>query len=115
MGSASSRWSGHWIGHQPRRVAETPDDFLTGGEANHEFSRSMFRRTFDLDTVPAEAPARITADSPPSSGFCAGSQFTTQYNLLFATILLVTIPPLIMFIFFNRKIVGGMAAGSVKG
>jgi raffinose/stachyose/melibiose transport system permease protein len=43
------------------------------------------------------------------------SQFTTQYGLLFATILLVTIPPLIMFIFFNRKIVEGMAAGSVKG
>ena len=43
------------------------------------------------------------------------SQFTTQYNLLFATILLVTVPPLIMFIFFNRKIVAGMAAGSVKG
>jgi raffinose/stachyose/melibiose transport system permease protein len=43
------------------------------------------------------------------------SQFLTQYHLLFATILLVTIPPLIMFIFFNRKIVEGMAAGSVKG
>ena len=43
------------------------------------------------------------------------SQFSTQYNLLFAAILLVTIPPLIMFIFFNRKIVEGMAAGSVKG
>jgi raffinose/stachyose/melibiose transport system permease protein len=43
------------------------------------------------------------------------SQFTTQYHLLFATILLVTIPPLVMFIFFNRKIVEGMAAGSVKG
>ena len=43
------------------------------------------------------------------------SQFSTQYNLLFATILLVTIPPLVMFIFFNRKIVEGMAAGSVKG
>lgn len=43
------------------------------------------------------------------------SQFVTQYNLLFANILLVTVPPLIMFIFFNRKIVEGMAAGSVKG
>jgi raffinose/stachyose/melibiose transport system permease protein len=43
------------------------------------------------------------------------SQFTTQYNLLFANILVVTIPALIMFIFFNRKIVEGMAAGSVKG
>lgn len=43
------------------------------------------------------------------------SQFLTQYHLLFATILLVTLPPLVMFIFFNRKIVEGMAAGSVKG
>jgi raffinose/stachyose/melibiose transport system permease protein len=43
------------------------------------------------------------------------SQFVTQYNLLFANILLVMVPALIMFIFFNRKIVEGMAAGSVKG
>jgi raffinose/stachyose/melibiose transport system permease protein len=43
------------------------------------------------------------------------SQFISQYNLLFANILLVVIPPLIMFMFFNRKIVAGMAAGSVKG
>jgi raffinose/stachyose/melibiose transport system permease protein len=47
--------------------------------------------------------------------FTFKSQFTTQYNLLFANILLVAIPALIMFIFFNRKIVEGMAAGSVKG
>ena len=39
----------------------------------------------------------------------------TQLVHLFAAILLVTIPPFIMFIFFNRKIVAGMAAGSVKG
>jgi raffinose/stachyose/melibiose transport system permease protein len=43
------------------------------------------------------------------------SQFSTQYNLLFMDIVLVTIPPLIMFIFFNRKIVSGMTAGAVKG
>lgn len=42
------------------------------------------------------------------------SQFTTQYNLLFMNILLITIPPLVMFIFFNRQIVAGMA-GAVKG
>ena len=29
--------------------------------------------------------------------------------------LLVTIPPLIVFIFFNRQIVAGMTAGAVKG
>jgi raffinose/stachyose/melibiose transport system permease protein len=43
------------------------------------------------------------------------SQFTTQYNLLFMNILLITIPPLIMFLFFNRQIVAGMTAGAVKG
>jgi raffinose/stachyose/melibiose transport system permease protein len=43
------------------------------------------------------------------------SQFSTQYNLLFMNIVLVTVPPLIMFIFFNRKIVSGMTAGAVKG
>jgi len=43
------------------------------------------------------------------------SQYNTQYNLLFADILLITIPPLIMFIFFNRKIVSGLTAGAIKG
>jgi len=43
------------------------------------------------------------------------SQFTSQYNLLFMDILLITIPPLIMFLFFNRQIVAGMTAGGVKG
>ena len=43
------------------------------------------------------------------------SQYSTQYNLLFTDILLVTIPPLIMFIFFNKRIVAGLTAGAVKG
>lgn len=43
------------------------------------------------------------------------SQFSTQYNLLFTDIVLITIPPLILYIFFNRKIVSGMTAGAVKG
>jgi raffinose/stachyose/melibiose transport system permease protein len=43
------------------------------------------------------------------------SQYTSQYNLLFMNIVLITIPPLILFIFFNRKIVSGMTAGAVKG
>ncbi len=43
------------------------------------------------------------------------SQFTSQFNLLFMNILLVTIPPLLVFIFFNRQIVAGMTAGGVKG
>ncbi|MGC4941382.1 carbohydrate ABC transporter permease [Kribbella sp. DT2] len=43
------------------------------------------------------------------------SQFNTQYNLLFMNILLITVPPLIMFLFFNRQIVAGMTSGAVKG
>jgi raffinose/stachyose/melibiose transport system permease protein len=43
------------------------------------------------------------------------SQFQTSYNLLFMDILLITIPPLVMFIFFNRQIVAGMTSGAVKG
>ena len=43
------------------------------------------------------------------------SQTLNQWNLLFADILLITIPPLIMYIFFNRQIVAGMTSGAVKG
>ena len=43
------------------------------------------------------------------------SQFQSQFNLLFMNILLVTIPPLLVFIFFNRQIVAGMTSGAVKG
>ena len=43
------------------------------------------------------------------------SQFNTSFNLLFTNILLITIPPFIIFVFFNRQIVAGMTAGAVKG
>jgi raffinose/stachyose/melibiose transport system permease protein len=43
------------------------------------------------------------------------SQAINQWNLLFTDILLITIPPLIMYIFFNRQIVAGMTSGAVKG
>lgn len=43
------------------------------------------------------------------------SQFSSQWNLLFADVVVVTIPPLIMFMFFQRQIVSGMTAGAIKG
>ena len=43
------------------------------------------------------------------------SQFNSQWNLLFADVIVVTIPPLIMFIFFQRQLVSGLTAGAVKG
>ena len=47
--------------------------------------------------------------------FNFSSQYNTSYNLLFADILLITIPPLIMFLFFNRRIVEGLTSGAVTG
>lgn len=43
------------------------------------------------------------------------SQAASSWNLLFMDVLLITIPPLIMYIFFNRQIVAGMTSGAVKG
>jgi raffinose/stachyose/melibiose transport system permease protein len=43
------------------------------------------------------------------------SQFLTAYNLLFMNILLLTIPLLLLFLGFNKRIVAGMTAGAVKG
>ncbi|GAB3400430.1 carbohydrate ABC transporter permease [Flindersiella endophytica] len=43
------------------------------------------------------------------------SQYDTSYNLLFADIVLITVPPLLLFLFFQRHIVAGLTAGSVKG
>ena len=43
------------------------------------------------------------------------SQFNSQWNLLFADVLLITIPPLVMFLFFQRQIVAGLVGGAIKG
>ncbi len=43
------------------------------------------------------------------------SQFTSRWNLLFADVVFITLPPLIMFLFFQRQIVEGMTTGAVKG
>ncbi|MDD3361224.1 MAG: carbohydrate ABC transporter permease [Hespellia sp.] len=42
-------------------------------------------------------------------------QFSSSYNMLFADVLIITVPMLVIFLIFNQKIVDGMVAGSVKG
>ena len=42
-------------------------------------------------------------------------QYSSSYNMVFADVILITIPMLILFIFFNKRIVEGMVAGAVKG
>jgi len=41
--------------------------------------------------------------------------YMTNWNLLFADVVLISIPPLILFLFFNKRIVAGMTAGAIKG
>ena len=43
------------------------------------------------------------------------SQFNTRWNLLFADVLLITIPPMLVFLFFQRQLASGFTAGAVKG
>lgn len=43
------------------------------------------------------------------------AQSVSAWNLLFMSVLLITIPPLIAYIVFNRQIVAGMTSGAVKG
>jgi raffinose/stachyose/melibiose transport system permease protein len=42
-------------------------------------------------------------------------QYQTSWHYLFMDILLITIPPLIMYVFFNRQIVAGLTSGAIKG
>ena len=43
------------------------------------------------------------------------SQFGSQWNLLFADVIVITIPPLIIFMIFQRQLVSGLTAGATKG
>jgi raffinose/stachyose/melibiose transport system permease protein len=47
--------------------------------------------------------------------FTFSGQYSSQDNLLFMDILLIMVPPLVMFLFFSRQIVAGMTSGAVKG
>jgi len=42
-------------------------------------------------------------------------RYASSWNLLFANVVLISLPPLLLFIFFSRRIVSGMVAGSIKG
>ena len=42
------------------------------------------------------------------------TQFGSQWNLMFAAVLIITIPPLILFLFFQRQIVSGLTSGAIR-
>jgi raffinose/stachyose/melibiose transport system permease protein len=70
----------------------------------------FYEFTYPLYFLPGEQNATVQLTL-----FNFQSQYNTQFNLLFMNILLITIPPLIVYIFFNRQIVAGLTAGAVKG
>jgi raffinose/stachyose/melibiose transport system permease protein len=43
------------------------------------------------------------------------SQFNSQWNLVFADVVVVTILPLIAFVFFQKQLVSGITGGAIKG
>jgi raffinose/stachyose/melibiose transport system permease protein len=51
----------------------------------------------------------------PLTLFSFISQFGSQFNLLFADVVVMTIIPLIVFLFFQRQLVSGMIGGAIKG
>ena len=42
-------------------------------------------------------------------------QFDSSWNLLFADVVLISLPPLVFYIIFNKQMIAGMTAGAVKG
>jgi raffinose/stachyose/melibiose transport system permease protein len=50
----------------------------------------------------------------PTGLLAFSSRYTTDYSLLFSALSIVTIPMVVIYIVFNRHIVDGITAGSVK-
>ena len=51
----------------------------------------------------------------PSQAIVDGMRYSGNWAALFAAVVLVFLPTLIMFIFLSEKIMGGVTAGAVKG
>ncbi|MCB9421737.1 MAG: carbohydrate ABC transporter permease [Ardenticatenaceae bacterium] len=51
----------------------------------------------------------------PLTLFSFISQFSSQWNLLFADVVIMTIIPFIVFLFFQKQLVAGMIGGAIKG
>ena len=90
---------------------------LPAAAAGDRHGRSWCSRSPSSTTSRTRCTSCPATTTPPSSSRSSTSRASSsrQCNLLFTDILLITIPPLIMYIFFNRQIVAGMTSGAVKG
>ncbi len=50
----------------------------------------------------------------PTGLLAFSSRYVTDYSLLFSALSIVTIPMVVIYVVFNRQIVEGITAGSVK-
>ena len=50
----------------------------------------------------------------PTGLLAFSTRYTTDYSLLFAALSIVTVPMILVYLVFNRHIVDGITAGSVK-
>ena len=66
--------------------------------------------TYALYFLPGDANATVQLTL-----FNYQAQSVSAWNLLFMSVLIITIPPLIAYVVFNRQIVSGMTSGAVKG
>lgn len=112
----------------PRELDEAA--VIDGCDSAHLFSRIIFPLLQPITaTVIVLSAVNIFNDFVNPLYFLSGAKnatvqqtlyyfngrFVSEWNLLFADIMLITIPPLILFIFFNKRIVSGMVAGAIKG
>ncbi len=71
----------------------------------HEF---LFALTFILDNDKRTVPVAIAL-------FSGASKYELPYHVIMAASLIVTMPLMIMVFLFQRKIISGLTAGTVKG
>ena len=55
-----------------------------------------------------------TLKTIPTGLLAFSSRYVTDYSLLFSALSIVTIPMIVIYVVFNRQIVEGITAGSVK-
>ena len=112
----------------PREIEEAA--YVDGCNSVRLFVRIIFPLLLPVTaTVIVLSAVNIFNDFVNPLYFLPGSQYPTvqltlynymgryasSWNLVFADVILITIPPLLLFIFFNRKIVSGITAGAIKG
>ena len=73
-----------------------------------------------LDVLPEELfdAARIDGAGDlktiPTGLLAFSSRYVTDYSLLFSALTIITLPMILIYLVFNRQIVEGIIAGSVK-